>query len=488
MGRLERPLLLGLLLGLLLSSAGFLIIGCRPSGCGFPLDDAWIHQTYARSLSTRGEWSMVPGEPSAGSTAPLWTLMLAAGQGLGLDPRGWTYALGIGMLLGLAITGAAWVGGEQTNSGAWALAAGLLVLFEWHLGWAAFSGMEILLLGLVSMIALRLMQRRDMKSLALGMWIGLGVWVRPDALSLLLPAVLISLLRAGRSWRKLGTTLLGLIGGLSLFLLPYMGLNWLLSGEILPTTFFAKQAEYAVLRQLPIINRLLRIGSLPLIGVVSILVPGIVLHTVESLRRREWQRLAPLLWVLAYLGLYALRLPVTYQHGRYAMPVIPLLLVLGLLGMGSWVQVHSAQFARRFVSRAWCLSVPLLALAFWGLGLRAYQTDVNIIETEMVATARWIARHTEPQALIAAHDIGALGYFGERRMVDLAGLITPEVVAIISDQQALARLINQRGAQYLMTFPGWYPELVAGQEMIFSSAGSFSPAAGGENMAVYRWR
>ena len=37
---------------------------------GFPLDDAWIHQVYARNLATTGVWAFVPGQTSAGSTSP----------------------------------------------------------------------------------------------------------------------------------------------------------------------------------------------------------------------------------------------------------------------------------------------------------------------------------------------------------------------------------------------------------------------------------
>ena len=61
---------------------------------GYPLDDAWIHQTYARSLALRGEWAYWPGEVSAGSTSPLWTILLIPGQ---LIPNGmffWTFMLG----------------------------------------------------------------------------------------------------------------------------------------------------------------------------------------------------------------------------------------------------------------------------------------------------------------------------------------------------------------------------------------------------------
>src|ERR1043165_7461160 len=61
---------------------------------GFPLDDAWIHQTYARNLAEHGEWAFRLGERSAGSTAPLWTLLLALGFVLKLAPYIWTYFLG----------------------------------------------------------------------------------------------------------------------------------------------------------------------------------------------------------------------------------------------------------------------------------------------------------------------------------------------------------------------------------------------------------
>ncbi len=39
---------------------------------GFPLDDSWIYQTYARNLALLGEWAYVPGQPSGGATGPLW--------------------------------------------------------------------------------------------------------------------------------------------------------------------------------------------------------------------------------------------------------------------------------------------------------------------------------------------------------------------------------------------------------------------------------
>src|SRR5919197_4892312 len=57
----------------------FLISERRVAGApGFPLDDSWIHLHFARNLAEGAGFAYNPGVPVAGSTAPLWTLLLAA--------------------------------------------------------------------------------------------------------------------------------------------------------------------------------------------------------------------------------------------------------------------------------------------------------------------------------------------------------------------------------------------------------------------------
>jgi hypothetical protein len=106
----------------------------------------------------------------------------------------------------------------------------------------------------------------------------------------------------------------------------------------------------------------------------------------------------------------------------------------------------------------------------------------------MVPAARWLAANTPGDALVAAHDIGAIGYYSQRDLIDLAGLISPEVIPFIRDEQALAAYLDRRGAAFLVTFPGWYPEMVIRGEVLYMTGGLFAPKAGGENMLVYRWR
>jgi hypothetical protein len=88
-------------------------------------------------------------------------------------------------------------------------------------------------------------------------------------------------------------------------------------------------------------------------------------------------------------------------------------------------------------------------------GAPAYARDVAFIEDEMVAVALWVADHTGPETVVAAHDIGALGYFAPRPLVDLAGLASPEVIPFMTDDTRLTAYILDSRAAYLIVFPHW---------------------------------
>jgi hypothetical protein len=168
-------------------------------------------------------------------------------------------------------------------------------------------------------------------------------------------------------------------------------------------------------------------------------------------------------------------------------PVVPAVVILGFTGLARGARPGGQRLLPRMIGRAGALLAAVLLLAFFALGARAFAHDVAVIESEMVATAQWIAGHTAPETLIAAHDIGAMGYFGGRRIVDLAGLVSPEVVPIVRDEPALAALMDARGVALFVTLRGWYPGLENGLPVIFETEASFSPALGGSNMVVYRW-
>jgi hypothetical protein len=480
-----RPVWLILAFVTILSVGGYLLASGILYRTGFPLDDAWIHQTYARNLALHGEWSFNPGKLSGGSTAPLWSALLAIGVLLKLSPYTWTCLLG-----GMALWGISMLGEKTVRK----LVAtyrprfpwvGAVLALEWHLVWAAASGMETILYALLATAVLVLILSGSQDFFKIGLLVGLSIWLRPDAITLLGPAVLVILL-CQPSWSKRLRALAHLGMGFGSPFTLYILFNLFISGHPWPNTLYAKQAEYAVYLNSPFLERLGLEALQPLIGVGVVLLPGLVMITVSAIRRRAWGILAAGTWLAGLLTLYAWRLPVTYQHGRYVIPAMPIFFLLGLAGF--------AEFNLRINPRwdwiiptFWRLTAAVILTIFWGRGAYSYAEDVAIIESEMVATAKWVSRNVPPDALVAAHDIGALGYYGKHELVDLAGLISPEVIPFLRDEKQIAAYISGRRVGYLVVFPDWYPSLTGSLSAVFTTGATYAPALGEENMAVYRW-
>jgi len=225
-----------------------------------------------------------------------------------------------------------------------------------------------------------------------------------------------------------------------------------------------------------------------LVGPSLVLIPGIIGWLVKSIRQKMWGSLAALIWTAGYLVLYISRLPV-YQHGRYIMPAMPIFFLFGLLAFAEFDA--GKMFARyHWIGQTICrASIVMLSFAFIFLGAQSYARDVAVIESEMVVTAKWAAANLPPDAMIAAHDIGALGYFDGHELIDLAGLVSPEVIPFIRDEPQLAGYLDQRGADYLIAFPGFYPLLTKNAEIVFITNSDISPTIfNEENMAVYLWK
>jgi F0F1-type ATP synthase membrane subunit c/vacuolar-type H+-ATPase subunit K len=331
---------------------------------------------------------------------------------------------------------------------------------------------------------LTLLMAGSRRFLAIGLLIGLSAWVRPDGITLLGPAAFTALL-IQPTWAKRLRGLLAIgLGFASLFAF-YLFFNLAVSGSAWPNTFYAKQAEYAIYLQLPFWQRLGQQLLQPLIGVGIILLPGAIWMLIPAIRKRNWGALAALLWAVGFLGLYALRLPVTYQHGRYVIPAMPIFFILGLAGLAD-LTLRKLRRTTWFLPVFWRVTAGLTLLIFYGRGAFAYAQDVAVIESEMVTVAGWVSENVPAGALVAAHDIGALGYFGNCELVDLAGLISPDVIPFIRDESRLANYLNERGVDYLVTFPDWYPSLTSNLSPIFSTGEVYAPALGETNMAVYK--
>jgi len=465
----------------LLGIGNFLAISALTYRIGFPLDDAWIHLTYARNFALHGEWAFRLGQGSAGSTSPLWTALLSIGYLIRLAPYVWTFFLGWLLLSIMSIRS------EQLarrlvpfyrSSIPW---VGLFVALAWHLTWSATSGMETLLHGLFVLVVLGMLMEDSRQYMTLGLLTGLSVWVRPDGLTLLGP-ILMTAYMQNKTLKSQGSALMKIFIGFGVLFLLYLLFNLALSGSPMPNTFYAKQAEYADYLHSMLLYERVREYISPLIaGPFIILIPGFFLWAYKIVREKKWGAIASLIWVLGYMGIYFLRLP-AYQHGRYIIPAFPVIYLIGMLGMMSYITLPKAN---QRVTFFWETLVIVLVVTFQWIGAKQNAQDVVFVETQMVHTAQWINENLPPDAIIGVHDIGAIGYFTPNPIIDMAGLITPDVVPFIRDESYLGKYLNMENAQYLVTFPSWYPQLTAGRSPWFTAGSSLFPFE--DVMSIYRW-
>lgn len=443
----------------LVIAAIFISVGYLQNGPGFPLDDAWIHQTYARNLAQSGQWEYLPGQQSAGSTSPLWTMLLSIGFLLGLKtPYLWTSILSTGMLIGIALVCNEILQHLFKEMPVVGMASSLIIVLDWHLLWSAGSGMETLFYCLVcSYIFWILISRKYWGWL--GALCGLIMWIRPDGITMLGPVLLIIGVQLWSHQFRLKEGLL--------FVLPFIGLitlyglfNYSISGSVWPNTFYAKQIEYAQVLSLPLLARMGKIFLVPLSGAGLFLLPGFIVSIVMTFRKMDWWLLTLILWFFGFGLIYALRLPMTYQHGRYLIPLIPIFYLLGIIGT---VQGISRIITNITKGRNYSIFIGtvigLVAIIFSVSGETALVEDIKTIDTLMVKPAVWINENTEPDDVIAVHDIGAMGYFGERKIIDLAGLIQPELIPIIGKEHEIKRYLVKEKADYLVILKDWYPGL-----------------------------
>ncbi|OQY17943.1 MAG: hypothetical protein B6I35_13810 [Anaerolineaceae bacterium 4572_32.2] len=495
------------------SLAGLLLVGCLTLGIfaltadrttdgqgGVPLDDAWIHFQFARNLARGDGLSFNPGHPTSGSTAPLWTLLLAGAYFVGGDfPIAGQVLSAACFLAALAATYAL---GRQLTGNHWAgWLAGAVVAVNGRMVWAGLSALETCLFAALSLLAIsaylndRAAHRYRLRTAAL---FGLAALSRPEGYLLfalsLLDSTILRISRLKFDVLHFTSCVLHLFLPIALFtaiVLPYLIFSLHTSGHLLPNTYHAK----AVVNLLPS-RDFLSLAARHLILDNPLLLPFYLLGLILLIER------APLLslWSAGLPLAYAFLHAALYQHGRYLIPLIPCNAVLGVVGLLEarklarrrgcrWRERETRFFGKNLVS-----VLLILVGTGWQLPAMARQYSLNVTEINRmhVALGRWAAEHTPPGATLALNDIGAIAYLSERPVVDLAGLITPEVVPLLRSPNRdalLADFLIEQNVDYAIIFPNWFPDLAARDDILeelHRVTLEQRTIAGGETMVVYQ--
>jgi hypothetical protein len=451
-----------------------------------PLDDTYIYLQYARAAAAGTPLSYQEGAPpTRGATSLLYPLLLAPWARLA--PGALLWAAFLGGFAGLAVAALAadrWAERRVGAGAGWM--AGFLTFASGHLVWGAASGMDIALLAAALTVAAALVPwyedapdpRAGVRRLA-ALWLALAALslARPDgALPALAVALAVPLGRAAPNSRRARWILILapflVVGGTAL-------VETLARGAPGSNTLEAKAVwseqrpdlREATFRQRPeVLGTITRALFTDFAGrsfghgtaaVLALLLAGGAAWGVV----RAWRSprgLAPRT-VLAMLaaGLLAGLVPLDFNvhHHRYQIPYVPLAHLLALYGLARAVPARSV--ARRLV-------LPGLLLVLLLPGVPRYvdlaARNAADIHGHQVAMGRWIDAHLPPDAVVGINDAGAIAYYGNRRVVDLVGLVTngaalPHAAGYGPLYEWLESLPPAERPTHFAVFPRWFPYL-----------------------------
>ncbi|MBI2203414.1 MAG: hypothetical protein HYU41_06135 [Candidatus Rokubacteria bacterium] len=450
---------------------------------GFPLDDAWIHLHFARNLIEGAGFSYNPGQPVAGSTAPLWTLMVA-GAALVVGASIMTAkALGVAATIaaGIVTRRAALAWGATPAA---ATAGGVALVWTGAMAWGALSGMEVSVAALLVAAALLAHARGSATGAAVAA--ALAALARPEAI------VLVPLLAvAGRlTLRRLAlfTAVTALVLG------PAVLFSLATVGSPVPATAAAKIEGGLIgflsgVRESPAETWLRRpwqflVAWFGWLATTHWLLPLAVMPGIAIAWWRGGPRLAiPGLALLAHPLAMALLAPYrdpSFQEGRYSMHLLPLALVILAIAVP-----RGPRWAR-----ATLIVWLAIAVVRWPGAADRYAWAVQNINGMQVSLGHWVDRNLPRTARIAVNDIGAIVYVSRRDVIDLMGLVTPEIIPYRRRGEAgVIDYVRETCPDFVIVFPTWFPELTKRAWMlqpIHRVRLERNVVSGSDEMVVYR--
>jgi len=433
----ERPIarieVAGLVIALLLAIAMMWPVR------GYLTDDTFIHLQYAKHLAQGKGFVFNPGEHVYGSTSPLWVALIADGMALGLNGL-WT-ARALGAVSTLASVVLFWMLMRRNLRlpELRALATIVWAAHPWMIRWSV-SGMEtplavaLVIAGFVAFTDGKNWGARPVRTGAL--W-ALAALTRPEAVFLLLLWFVFLVIdtdsREGVRRLIAGTLPPALIyGGWLLFARLYFGTFW-------PNTLSAKAAGGV---GWPYVFDTIK-RQVGIVGYSDAALGAAMFAALAFGGTRMWpsrpqaQRLLPWVWVFALPVLYVMRgVPVI---SRYLVPLLPVLAWLSWRSVERWWAGEEPEPGVRRGAAVLGIGLATLALVqcfsvYNYMVLPQVRSFSSGLRQSLVPWGKWFGEHTRPGDVIAAPDIGAIGYYSQRPVLDLAGLVTPAMVPLLEHE------------------------------------------------------
>jgi hypothetical protein len=425
---------------------------------GFTLDDSWIHLQYARTIYEGIPWEYSPGYPSTGSTSPLWSVILSALFFFSSDPVGlaWgVYLISICFYMASSFA-VGMIVSEYTEHVSWGVIAIIGFVIIPRNTWLMLSGMETPLFVFVLLLSIIILDKVEIKyDLVLGALVGIAYLSRPEGIliAFCVPIRFLILTLKGKVDRKRIITLFVSAALAALVALPWILHCLSVTGLPLPDTFYAKvhtpsESEIEAwnfwwtlfVREMPF----LLVGAF--VGII-LLVKG-----------------KPFPWLFPVLLTVMYRLTAPYasliNNNRYLVPAFDLFFVSAIIST-AWVLEFILVRKLRLVStnetKLVALSITILLLVVpllphYNGQSTYYGRAVKTVNDLHVNIGTWFDENTPEDSVFATHDAGAVRFISNRTMIDLAGLVSPDIIHGNMTARETLSYLREQGCNYFVYF------------------------------------
>ncbi|MBX7044635.1 MAG: hypothetical protein K1X86_02260 [Ignavibacteria bacterium] len=450
---------------------------------GFPLDDPWIHLTFAKNLAEYGSFSYFKNEMStAGSTSPIYTMILAAGFLITKNEMVLSYVLGILFFVFAGIWFYRLSSFEFGKENIFAILCTAIFIVDKWMNFIADSGMETTMFIFLLIAAVYAYKKRQ--AAATAVFAGLILWTRPDGTAFLGALVFdylwcVYLAKKDKSIKLFSKTELFKIAGIFAgIIIIYFGMNLKLSGSILPNTFNAKLTYYAPEFRSRSVFLKGEVWDYFTAGAYGIVMFGFLVAALklifDTIKRKYNPNFVYIVFIAALVFIYWYKMPYAHRFGRYLMPIIPFMILVSMTGFRETAKLIASYFKSKQVANGFNI-LAVVAIIFFGLqnyfdNKKSYAEECRYINDRQVVAAKWIRDNTKETDIIGTHDVGAIAFYSQRKIVDVAGLVTPELINKLHDEnyvEYMREYLKKSNVSYLAFLREWYR--VVNQTPLFMS-------------------
>jgi hypothetical protein len=185
------------------------------------------------------------------------------------------------------------------------------------------------------------------------------------------------------------------------------------------------------------------------------------------------------------------------HHGRYLIPLIPFINIIAIYILHK-IHLHYQDKGHRKYLLFRKLSIALVLIFSINSGVlfaNVLGWNVQNINQQQGSIGKWLKENLPNEKAFGMNDIGIITFTTKKYVVDMAGLVSPEVfrfqkMSYEEGTKALFAYLQGKGVNYIIIYPNWFEYIMDNYsgafEQVHSQRLENNTICGGIEMFVYR--